>query len=96
MSFDKVDGTAATSTTPYVEGGYIITIEEDGSGGSYLQKSDTTGFELQLLGSVTDQWFVSAGYTSLDANSPTGVRLREAPENMFSIWNNYTVSDRLA
>jgi len=70
--------------------------EEDGSGGSYLQKSDTTGFELQLLGSVTDQWFVSAGYTSLDANSPTGVRLREAPENMFSIWNNYTVSDRLA
>ena len=70
--------------------------EEDGTGGSYLQKSDTTGFELQLLGSVTDQWFVSAGYTSLDANSPTGVRLREAPENMFSIWNNYSVSDRLA
>ena len=61
-----------------------------------MVKSDISGFELQLLGSVTDQWFVSAGYTSLDANSPTGVRLREAPENMFSIWNNYTVSDRLA
>jgi len=70
--------------------------EEDGTGGSYLQKSDTTGFELQLLGSITDQWFVSAGYTSLDANSPTGVRLREAPEKMFSLWNNYRVSDRLA
>jgi catecholate siderophore receptor len=71
--------------------------EEDGStGGSYLQKSDTTGFELQLVGSVTEQWFVSAGYTSLDAKNTSGVRLREAPENVFSIWNNYSVSDRLA
>ena len=69
--------------------------EEDGTGGSYLQKSDTTGFELQLLGSVTQQWFVSAGYTSLDAKGTNGVRLKEAPENMFSIWNNYSVSDRL-
>ena len=69
--------------------------EEDGTGRSYLQKSDTTGFELQLLGSVTQQWFVSAGYTSLDAKGTNGVRLKEAPENMFSIWNNYSVSDRL-
>ena len=36
-------------------------------------KSDTSGFELQLIGSVTDQWFVSAGYTSLDAKDNGGL-----------------------
>ena len=37
----------------------------------------------------------SAGYTNLDAKANGGTT-REAPENMFSIWNNYSVSDRLA
>ena len=63
---------------------------------SSMVKSDISGFELQLIGSLTDQWFLSAGYTNLDAKANDGDPLREAPENMFSIWNNYTVSDRLA
>ncbi|MFL2939195.1 MAG: TonB-dependent receptor [Opitutales bacterium] len=71
--------------------------EELGStGNSYLEESKTTGFELQLTGSVTDKWFISAGYTSLDADDKDGDPLREAPEDMFSIWNNFMVSDRLA
>jgi catecholate siderophore receptor len=68
----------------------------DGGTGSVIEKADTTGLELQLIGSLTDKWFISAGYTSLDANDEDGVRLKEAPESMFSIWNNYLVSDRLA
>ena len=63
---------------------------------SSIVKSDISGFELQLIGSLTDKWFISAGYTNLDAKANGGNPLREAPENMFSIWNNYTVSDRLA
>ena len=63
---------------------------------SSMVKSDISGFELQLIGSLTDKWFISAGYTNLDAKANGGNPLREAPENMFSIWNNYTVSDRLA
>ena len=63
---------------------------------SSMVKSDISGFELQLIGSLTEQWFLSAGYTNLDAKANGGNPLREAPENMFSIWNNYTVSDRLA
>ncbi len=55
----------------------------------YKEKSDVSGFELQILGALTDKWYLSAGYTSLDAESSTGGRLREAPEDMFSIWNNY-------
>ena len=63
---------------------------------SSMVKSDISGYELQLIGSLTDKWFISAGYTNLDAKANGGNPLREAPENMFSIWNNYTVSDRLA
>ena len=62
---------------------------------SSMVKSDISGFELQLIGSLTEQWLLSAGYTSLDAKANNGDPLREAPENMFSIWNNYLITDRL-
>jgi catecholate siderophore receptor len=68
----------------------------NGDGTSSEQESETTGFELQLTGTLSEKWYVSAGYTSLDANDKDGNRLKEAPENVFSIWNNYLVSDRLA
>ena len=61
---------------------------------SSMVKSDISGFELQLIGSLTEQWFLSAGYNLDEANG--GNPLREAPENMFSLWNNYSVSDQLA
>jgi catecholate siderophore receptor len=61
-----------------------------------MVQSETSGFELQAIGSLTDKWFVSAGYTSLDASNTDGERLRESPENAFSIFNNFLVSDRLA
>ena len=67
--------------------------------------SEASGFEIQLLGAITDSWFISAGYTNMDAKTElfddprTGVFLepsQETPENLFSVWNNYLVSDRLA
>lgn len=59
--------------------------------------SEIEGFELQLSGQVTDFWFVSAGYSYLDGEQvdrmgPTGLRPRELPEHMFSIWNNFAVT----
>ena len=68
----------------------------DGGTGSVIEESEVTGFELQLVGSLTDKWFLSAAYTSLDAQDKSGGPLKEAPENVFSLWNNYLVSDRLA
>ncbi len=61
--------------------------------------SEITGFEAQLQGRVTDRWFVSAGYSYLDGeqvnrSGPTGLRPRELPENTFSLWNRYDVTDR--
>ena len=63
--------------------------------------SEITGYELQLQGRVTDNWYVSAGYSNLDGeqvsrSGPTGLRPRELPENMFSLWNNLQVTDEFA
>jgi catecholate siderophore receptor len=63
--------------------------------------SKVRGFEAQMQGQVTDWWFLSAGYSYLDGEQvdrtgPTGQRLRELPENTFSIWNSFQPTDRLA
>jgi catecholate siderophore receptor len=70
--------------------------QPDGTGGSQMIESEVSGFEIALTGSLTDKWFLSAGFTDLDAKDSDGNRLKEAPETVFSIWNNYLVSDRLA
>ncbi|MHA7819365.1 MAG: TonB-dependent receptor [Erythrobacter sp.] len=61
--------------------------------------STIQGFELQMQGEVMPGWRVSAGYSYLDGEQvsrtgPTGLRPRELPENMFSIWNSVDVTDR--
>ncbi len=63
--------------------------------------SEIDGFEIQLQGQVNEWWYVSAGYSNLDGeqvnrSGPTGLRPRELPEHMFSVWNNFQVTDRLA
>lgn len=60
--------------------------------------SEITGFELQVQGQFSDRWFVSAGYSYLDGEivertGPTGRRPQELPENMFSLWNTYQLTD---
>lgn len=60
--------------------------------------SEITGFELQLLGHVTDDWYLAVNYSNLDGeivdrSGPTGRTPRELPENTFSIWNTYMISD---
>lgn len=61
--------------------------------------SKIQGFEVQLQGQVTEQWFVSAGYSYLDGEivdrmGPTGLRPSELPENMFSIWNSFQATEK--
>lgn len=63
--------------------------------------SEITGFEVQLKGMVTGQWYISAGYSYFDGEQVnrtghTGLRPRELPENMFSVWNHIHLTDRFA
>ena len=58
-------------------------------------KSTIDGFEAQLQGQVTERWFVSAGYSYLDGEQAgSDLRPRELPQHMFSLWNNYQVTDQ--
>jgi catecholate siderophore receptor len=53
------------------------------------------GIEVQLQGQLTDQWFVSAGYSFLDGEQANAsLRPRELPKHMFSLWNNYQLTDQ--
>ncbi|MEE4296367.1 MAG: TonB-dependent siderophore receptor [Wenzhouxiangella sp.] len=61
--------------------------------------SEISGFEAQLKGQVSDRWFISAGYSYLDGEQVnrggnTGLRPRELPENTFSIWSAFEVTER--
>jgi catecholate siderophore receptor len=94
VKYDLPNGLSFTAAFFNVEANKPQT--DDNGATFYKEKSDVSGFELQLLGALTDKWYLSASYTSLDAESSSGGRLREAPEDMFSIWNNYLLSDRLA
>ena len=61
--------------------------------------SEIDGFEIQLQGQLSERWFISAGYSNLDGeqvnrSGPTGLRPRELPENMLSLWNTYQVTNK--
>ena len=63
--------------------------------------SQVDGFEMQLKGHLNDAWYVLLGYGTLDGeqvnrSGPTGLRPRELPERMFSMWNNFQVTQKIA
>lgn len=67
-----------------------------------IEGSDTSGVELQLSGYLTSWWSVLTGYSYLDGevnrvdgSGNSGNRTRQTPEHQFSLWNTFTVTDRL-
>lgn len=66
--------------------------EED----SEVRGLEIEGFELQFQGDITEQIFVTAGYSYLDGETDNGAEIpRELPENTFSVWGAYQVTDKL-
>jgi len=64
-----------------------------------IDGSETRGFEVQLSGDLTDRWSIQTGYAYLDGEVNVvdgsgfdGNVTRQTPENMFSLWNNFQVS----
>lgn len=63
-------------------------------------ESQIDGFEVQLQGQMNEAWYVSAAYSYLDGEQSdrlggTGLRPRELPENMFSVWSFVEVTPSL-
>ncbi len=67
-----------------------------------IEGSETSGFEIQLAGNLSDTWWITAGYAYLDGEVKSadgggndGNKTRQTPENMFSVWHNFQLNDRL-
>ena len=63
-------------------------------------ESQIDGIEFQLEGTVSPYWEVSMAYSSLDGEQVnrfgrTGLNPRELPDTMFSIWNQFSLSNAL-
>ena len=98
VKWDFSKGLSLTASTFEIQQDII---DDNGEGGSRTEESEITGFELQLQGLVTNKWFITAGYSYLDGEledqdngNINGNRPRELPENMFSIWNAYQLTDK--
>ena len=70
-------------------------VVSDSDAGTFdVIETTVDGFEVQLQGQVSDRWFISAGYSHLDGKQADGIRRpRELPENMFSVWNSFKVTE---
>jgi len=73
----------------------------DNQGNTTLSGSRTEGFEVQLVGKLTEAWQINAGYSYLDGqqrNAATAggqdLRLFQVPEHMISLWTKYDFTDK--
>ena len=62
--------------------------------------STIEGFEAQIQGQINDRWGLSAGYGYLDGEQinrqgSTGLRPRELPKHMMSLWTTYQIASRV-
>lgn len=70
-----------------------------------IGSTQTKGGEIELVGNITDDWEVAAGYartfgeiTGASANDPVpiGRSLANIPEDMFTLWNKYRFTPMFA
>ena len=68
-----------------------------------IEGSITRGFEIQLAGNLTERWSITTGYAYLDGeveradgSGNDGNRTRQTPENMFSLWTRYDLTNALS
>ena len=83
-------------TAAYFQNEQIRADRDDTTGENFeIRGLEVEGFELQLEGQITEDLFVTAGYSYLDGETDQGREIpRELPENMFSIWGAYQVTEK--
>jgi len=79
------------------------TVDPTDAGNTILIGSRTEGLEIQLVGELLPYWSVNAGYSYLDARERGRVvdgeldnrTLSQVPEHMFSVWNQFSLTERV-
>lgn len=100
LKWDIVSGLSFTAA--YFQNEQTIDAAIDGAPEDLERRGlEVDGFELQLEGQLTERLYVRAGYANLKGKTDfTDAGLaqefpRELPENTFSIWSNFQVTDQL-
>jgi len=104
LKWDIRPGLALTTAIFELERESFTSIDpEDQTQVIVIEGSTTQGFEAQLTGALTDRWSITTGYSYLDGEveranggGNDGNETRQTPENMFSVWNNIQINDRLS
>ncbi|MDO6538313.1 TonB-dependent siderophore receptor [Alteromonas stellipolaris] len=68
---------------------------------SILTGTETKGFEVQVVGKLSERWVINAGYSNLDGEEMGRIvdgtlanrDLAQLPEHMLTLWNQYEVND---
>ena len=71
----------------------IATRDESGEGAEIVGLQ-VDGIELEVKGQVSDQLYISFGYSDMDGETSSGGEPREIPENTMSLWTTYQVNDK--
>lgn len=95
VKWDFLDGMSFTAA--YFQSEQISASRVDGNSEQLeIRGLEIDGVELQIQGNVTDQFFITAGYSYLDGETDQGREIpRELPENTFSVWGSYDVTEKL-
>ncbi|WP_291845604.1 TonB-dependent siderophore receptor [Maricaulis sp.] len=98
--WDITNALSFTAALFRLERGRFTTVNpDDPSIVTTVTGSTTEGFELQLVGELTDSWTLNAGYSYLDGTVEgggfDGNATRQTPQHMLSVWNRYQVSEQL-
>lgn len=94
VKWDVTDGLSLTAA--YFQNDQTRAERDNVTGEGFAVRGlEVDGFEVQVQGQLSDRFFLSAGYSYLDGETGDGSQLpRELPENMFSIWGDYQVTEQ--
>jgi catecholate siderophore receptor len=109
VKWNVSDGFSVTAAVFKIEQDTIRENDDFDTNGFYdLANNEIEGFEVQILKRMSNQWTISAGYTSLDGDTSsfdqtgnggageiTIGETGQSPSYSWSIWNNYQVSEKL-
>ena len=99
LKWDITDGLSFTTAVFEIEKRSPQVADNDPSTLDVIE-SEISGFEAQISGAMSDRWSVFAGVSTLDGeqvnrNGATGLRPRELPERMASLWTEFDATERL-
>ncbi len=94
IKWDFLSGLSLTAA--YFQNEQTIDAAVDGAPEDLERRGlEVEGYELQVEGQITEDLYVRAGWSDLSGKTDNGAEIpRELPEQTFSVWGNYQVTEK--